>query len=69
MTLQDDRKGRFENMRSLIGKKSEFCQHRGIREIGQDFDKDGNAVRLVRCQGCGLLIRENMNIEHTMVWR
>jgi len=66
MTLQDDRKGRFENMRSLIGKKSEFCLH---SEIGQDFDQDGNVVRLVRCQGCGLLIRENMNIEHTMVWR
>jgi len=49
-------------MQSLIGKKSDLCQHSGIREIGQDFDKDGNAVRIVRCQGCGLLIRENMSV-------
>jgi hypothetical protein len=34
------------------------CQHSEIREIGQDYDKDGNSVRLIRCQRCGLLMRE-----------
>lgn len=47
-------------MQSLIGKKSGRCRHNGVREIGQDYDKDGNAVRLIRCQRCGLLMRENL---------
>jgi hypothetical protein len=34
------------------------CQHGRVREIGQDFDKDGRLLRLVRCQACGLLMRE-----------
>ncbi len=34
------------------------CQHYKVREIGEDFDKEGRLLRLVRCQGCGLLIRE-----------
>ena len=45
-------------MQSLIRKKSRSCRHIGVREIGQDYDKDGNAVRLIRCQRCGLLMRE-----------
>jgi len=48
------------DMQSLIGNKSTRCQHHGIREIGQDFDKDGNAVRLIRCKDCGLLMRESL---------
>jgi len=35
-----------------------ICQHSHVREIGQDFDKDGRLLRLVRCQDCGLLLRE-----------
>ncbi len=34
------------------------CQHDRLSEIGEDFDKDGRLLRLVRCQRCGLLIRE-----------
>jgi hypothetical protein len=34
------------------------CRHERSREIGQDFDKDGRLLRLVRCQKCGLLMRE-----------
>jgi len=48
------------DMQSLIGNKSTRCQHHGIREIGQDFDRDGNVVRLIRCKDCGLLMRENL---------
>ena len=47
-------------MQSLVyDKESEStCQHSSLREIGQDFDKDGRLLRLVRCQKCGLLMRE-----------
>jgi len=34
------------------------CQHSRVHEIGHDFDKDGMLVRLIRCQQCGLLMRE-----------
>jgi hypothetical protein len=36
----------------------ESCQHSRLNEIGQDFDKDGKLLRLVRCEHCGLLMRE-----------
>ncbi len=38
------------------------CQHSEVREIGQDFDKDGKLLRLIRCQGCGLLLREYISM-------
>jgi len=50
-------------MQSLMDYESSRCQHNGIREIAQDFDKDGNAVRLIRCRVCGLLMRENLCVE------
>ena len=34
------------------------CEHKIVKEIGGDFDQDGRVIRLVRCQRCGLLIRE-----------
>jgi len=34
------------------------CQHRQVREIGEDFDKEGRLLRLMRCQRCGLIMRE-----------
>lgn len=34
------------------------CAHNRIREIGEDFDEEGRLLRLIRCQGCGLLMRE-----------
>ena len=34
------------------------CQHSDVHEIGCDFDKDGMFLRLVRCQRCGLLMRQ-----------
>lgn len=46
-------------MQSLVlERKDVSCQHGKVREIGQDFDKDGRLLRLVRCQICGLLMRE-----------
>jgi hypothetical protein len=45
-------------MQSTVLKKRGVCLHEEVHEIGQDFDKDGNPIRLVRCQRCGLLIRE-----------
>ncbi|MGA2625777.1 MAG: hypothetical protein ABSF63_01790 [Candidatus Bathyarchaeia archaeon] len=36
----------------------ETCQHSRVHEIGQDFDKDGMLLRLIRCQKCGLLMRQ-----------
>jgi len=48
-------------MQSLIveGKGSvSACKHERNREIGQDFDEDGRLLRLIRCQKCGLLMRE-----------
>lgn len=47
-------------MQSLIteGKRISECKHDRSREIGQDFDEDGRLLRLVRCQKCGLLMRE-----------
>ena len=56
-------------MQSLVDKKSSRCQHNGIREIGQDYDKDGKAVRLIRCQSCGLLIREYLSVNPYKAWR
>jgi len=53
---------RFETMQSLVFKKRSSCLHKEVHEIGQDFDKDGNLVRLVRCQSCGLLMREYLPI-------
>jgi hypothetical protein len=41
-----------------ILKKRSPCQHDEVHEIGQDHDKDGNPMRLIRCQSCGLLMRE-----------
>jgi hypothetical protein len=40
------------------GVASSVCQHRRLREIGQDFDRDGILLRLVRCRSCGLLMRQ-----------
>jgi len=34
------------------------CQHERVRQIAEDFDKDGKLLRLIRCQGCDLLMRE-----------
>jgi len=47
-------------MQSLVMEKRTVrdCGHERIREIGQDFDEDGRLLRLVRCQKCGLLMRE-----------
>ena len=47
-------------MQSLITERRSVseCKHERNREIGQDFDKDGRLLRLVRCQKCGLLMRE-----------
>jgi hypothetical protein len=42
-------------MQSLV---TENCQHGRVHEIGEDFDEEGRMLRLVRCQRCGLLIRE-----------
>jgi hypothetical protein len=36
----------------------ETCQHIDVHEIGCDFDKDGMLLRLIRCQSCGLLMRQ-----------
>jgi hypothetical protein len=46
------------DMQSVVLKRRGLCQHEEVHEIGLDYDKDGNAVRLVRCQSCGLLMRE-----------
>jgi len=49
-------------MQSLVFEKKEsLCQHNMLREIGQDFDKDGRLLRLVRCKRCGLLMREYLS--------
>ena len=40
---------------------TEVCQHSAVHEIGQDFDKDGMLLRLVRCQKCGLLMRQYLS--------
>ncbi|HXZ91090.1 MAG TPA: hypothetical protein VEG61_08505 [Candidatus Dormibacteraeota bacterium] len=37
---------------------ADTCQHTDVHEIGSDFDKDGLLLRLVRCQKCGLLMRQ-----------
>ena len=52
----------LKGMQSLIGKKSNSCPHNGVREIGQDYDMDGNPLRLIRCQRCGLLMREYLSL-------
>ena len=41
-----------------FGDPSDECQHRDVHEIGCDFDKGGMLLRLVRCQKCGLLMRQ-----------
>ena len=46
----------LKDMQSLVLKKHSPCHHEEVHEIGLDYDKDGNAVRLVRCQSCGLLM-------------
>jgi hypothetical protein len=40
-----------------LTQRAEKCQHNQVREIGEDFDKDGRMLRLVRCTRCGLLMR------------
>jgi len=52
-------------MQSMVLKKRRLCQHEEVHEIGQDYDKDGSAVRLVRCQSCGLLMREYLPMIRT----
>ena len=52
-------------MQSLVLKKRSPCHHGEVHEIGLDYDMDGNAVRLVRCQSCGLLMREQLPILRT----
>jgi len=42
-------------MQSLV---LEECPHTMLGEIGQDLDKDGRPLRLIRCHQCGLLMRE-----------
>jgi len=37
---------------------AKVCHHHRVREIGQDFDKEGRFLRLERCQTCGLLMRQ-----------
>jgi hypothetical protein len=59
----------LEDMQSLIGKRGSPCQHARIREIGQDYDEDGNALRLIRCQRCGLLMREYLYVDPNKSWR
>ena len=49
-------------MQSMFSKKRGTCLHKEVHEIGRDYDKDGNSVRLVRCQRCGLLLREYLPI-------
>jgi len=34
------------------------CNHDRQREVGEDFDKDGRLLRLLRCLKCGLISRE-----------
>ena len=37
---------------------AETCAHNNVHEIGTDFDKEGMLLRLVRCQKCGLVMRQ-----------
>jgi len=56
-------------MQSLAGTKSRHCSHKGVREIGEDYDEEGNPLRLVRCQRCGLLLREYLpTASHNNPW-
>ena len=34
------------------------CRHQRRREVGHHLDEGGRFLRLVRCQKCGLLLRE-----------
>jgi hypothetical protein len=43
--------------RSLENARVNLCEHEQVNEIGEDFDKDGRLLRLVRCRQCGLLMR------------
>jgi hypothetical protein len=49
-----------KDMQSLVLKKHNVCQHDDVHEIGQDYDKHDNPVILLRCQRCGLLMRETL---------
>ena len=50
---------RDKSLRPLEGFASpETCRHTDVHEIGCDFDKNGILLRLVRCQKCGLLMRQ-----------
>ena len=40
------------------------CEHGEVHEVGQDFDTDGRLLRLIRCQRCGLLMREYLQIAY-----
>jgi hypothetical protein len=33
------------------------CRHKQVHVIGEDFDKHGRLLKLVRCTRCGLLMR------------
>jgi len=55
----------LNDMQSLALKKPSSCHHDQVHEIGLDYDMDGNAVRLVRCQSCGLLMREQLQMIRT----
>jgi hypothetical protein len=58
LSKQDFSKAGVKAHTSLVSLPENACQHSQVREIGQDFDKDGMLLRLMRCQQCGLLIRE-----------
>jgi len=47
-------------MQSVTLRKQKTCQHDDVHEIGLDFDKYDNPVRLIRCRRCGQLMRENL---------
>lgn len=40
----------------------EECTHNEISEISTDFNNEGEFLRLVRCEKCGLLIRQSLPI-------
>jgi hypothetical protein len=48
---------RRESLAAVLAEPEE-CLHNNVHEIGTDFDKDGMLLRLVRCQKCGLLMRQ-----------
>ncbi len=36
------------------------CHHNEVREIGQEFDKEGKHLRFERCEQCGLLLLKHL---------